>query len=89
MLESTLVSVPLEDEPAQLDEVVLRRYNVFGDIAKNMGPVVTAQPLGLPNAYVRIPTKAERELFEVISGGGFIALNPNFKRDFGPYYTHA
>ena len=79
--ESKFLSVPLEDELTELDEVVVTPYNLSGDITRDLGtletePVVTASTLGLPNAYVRVPTKAERELFEATSGGGFLPLNP-------------
>lgn len=81
MLESTLISVPLEDELTALDEVVVTPYNLSGDISKdlltlNTGPVVTASSLGLPNADVYVPTKAERELFQATSGGGLVPLAP-------------
>ena len=71
----------MEDELTELDEVVVMPYNLSGDISKDLGrletlPVVTASTLGLPNAYVRVPTKAERELYEATSGGGFLPLNP-------------
>lgn len=79
--ESAMLSVPLEDALEQLDEVVVTPYNLSGDLTKDLGsleiePVVTASTLGLPNAYVKIPTKAERELFEATSGGGLIPLSP-------------
>lgn len=81
IFSSTFLSVPLEDALTELDEVVVTPYNLSGDITKDIGtldwePVVTASTLGLPNAYVRAPTKAERELFEATSGGGIVPLNP-------------
>ncbi len=81
MIESSLISVPLEDELTELDEVVVTPYNLSGDIFKDIQtlktePVITASTLGLPNAYVRVPTQAERQLFEATSGGGLIPLNP-------------
>ncbi|MFS4469521.1 carboxypeptidase-like regulatory domain-containing protein [Maribacter sp. 2210JD10-5] len=79
--ESKNLSVPLEDALTELDEVVVTPYSLSGDIRKDLGtlaiePVVTASTLGLPNAYVRVPTKAERELFEASTGGGILPLNP-------------
>ncbi|MGC1514304.1 MAG: hypothetical protein WA810_01900 [Maribacter sp.] len=67
ILESTSISVGLEEALTELDEVTVTPYNLSGDILKDLKtlelePVVTASTLGLPNAYVRIPTKAEREL---------------------------
>lgn len=81
MLESTFLSVPLEDELTVLDEVVVTPYNLSGDIAKDLltlktGPIVTSSSLGLPNADVYVPTKAERELFQATSGGGLVPLSP-------------
>lgn len=81
ILESRTIYVPLEDAVNELDEVVVRPYNLSGDIAKDarsleIAPVVTASTLGLPNAYVKPPTKAERELFEATTGGGTVPLNP-------------
>ncbi len=67
IFESKFISVGLEDALTELDEVTVTPYNLSGDIAKDLAtlqlePVVTASTLGLPNAYIRIPTKAEREL---------------------------
>lgn len=81
ILEFDLVSVPLDDELTELDEVVVTPYNLTGDISKDilslkLDPLVTAESLGLPNAHVRIPTKSERELFEATTGGGLIPINP-------------
>ncbi len=81
VLESKLLYVPLEETLTQLDEVIVMPYNLSGDMTKDLAgmqiePIVTASTLGLPNAYVIPPTKAERELFEATSGGGLIPLNP-------------
>lgn len=81
IFSSKMLTVPLEDALTELDEVVVTPYNLSGDITKDLvtldlEPVVTASTLGLPNAYVRIPTKSERELFEATSGGGIVPLNP-------------
>lgn len=81
IFKSTNLIVPLEEALEELDEVVVTPYNLSGDIAKDLQtldiePVVTASTLDLPNAYVRVPTKAERELFEATSGAGIIPLNP-------------
>lgn len=81
ILNQPTLYVPLEDALTQLDEVIVTPYNLTGDITKdinilNIEPVVTTSTLGLPNAYVIPPTKAERELFEATTGGGFLPLNP-------------
>tara|TARA_R110002051_G_scaffold116220_2_gene189472 strand:- start:96 stop:869 length:774 start_codon:yes stop_codon:yes gene_type:complete len=67
ILESKLVSIGLEEALTELDEVTVTPYNLSGDLIKDLAtlaldPIVTASTLGLPNAYVKIPTKAEREL---------------------------
>jgi hypothetical protein len=61
------VSIGLEEALTVLDEVTVTPYNLSGDLIKDLAtleldPIVTASTLGLPNAYVKIPTKAEREL---------------------------
>lgn len=81
MLQSSLIQIPLEDTLTELDEVVVMPYNLSGDISKDLNTlkteqVVTASTLGLPNAYVKPISKAERDLFEATSGGAGIPLNP-------------
>jgi len=81
ILESKFISVGLEEGNIALDEVVVTPYNLTGELGRDMERLdvampVTAAGLGLPNAYVKIPTQAERKLFEATSGGGFIPLNP-------------
>jgi len=81
ILESTFINVPLEEVLTELDEVVVMPYNLTGDMSRDANrieiePVVTASTLGLPNAYVKNPTKAERVLYEATSGGGLLPLNP-------------
>ncbi len=68
ILEQDLLLVQMEDALTQLSEVVVRPYNLTGDISRDAGnmktePVITASTLNLPNAYVKLPTQAERELF--------------------------
>ncbi|WP_339841623.1 hypothetical protein [uncultured Maribacter sp.] len=67
ILDSKFVAINLEDALTELDEVTVTPYNLSGDLIKDLAtlsldPIVTASTLGLPNAYVKIPTKAEREL---------------------------
>jgi hypothetical protein len=81
ILESKSIFITMEDALTELDEVVVRPYNLSGDITKDLEtlktePVVTASTLGLPNAYVIPMTQTERILNEATSGGGFIPLNP-------------
>lgn len=81
ILNQPTLNVLLEDVLNELDEVVVTPYNLTGDLTKDANiipiePVVTASTLGLPNAYVKPLTLAERELFEATSGGGLLPLNP-------------
>ena len=68
ILESKLLRIPLEEAITKLEEVVVMPYSLSGDISKDLNnldtePVVTASTLGLPNAYVKIKSKAEKELY--------------------------
>ena len=81
ILESGEITVPLEEFVNELDEVVLRPFDLSGDLTNDMknlktGPVVTASTLGLPNAYVKPATQEERKLHEATTGGGLVPLNP-------------
>ena len=81
MLQSLSIVVPMEEFVNELDEVVLRPFDLSGDLSRDMGQlgtgsVTTASTLGLPNAYVKPVTQAERKLFEATSGGSGIPLNP-------------
>ncbi len=82
MLKSKMLSIPLEEALTELDEVVIMPYNLTGNMSRDVErigtdeEVVTASTLGLPNAYVKVPTMAERQLFEATSGRGLLPLNP-------------
>lgn len=81
MLESKGIIVPIEEFVNQLDEVVVMPYNLTGDIGRDLQQmpgekVLVASTLGLPNAYAKFPTQAERRLYEATTGGGIIPLNP-------------
>ncbi|MGB5370367.1 MAG: carboxypeptidase-like regulatory domain-containing protein [Flavobacteriaceae bacterium] len=80
LLESKFFTVPLEESVTELDEVVLMPYNLTGDMSRDAdrlhtATVVTASTLGLPNAYVKPVTKAERELFAATSNP-FMSFDP-------------
>ncbi|NNF19449.1 MAG: hypothetical protein HKN61_06695 [Flavobacteriaceae bacterium] len=80
MMMTPLLLVPLEEFVNALDEVVLRPYNLSGDLAQDLAngasPVKVASTMGLPNAFAKPRTQAERKLFEASTGGGVIPLNP-------------
>ncbi len=80
VLESKFLYVPLEDALNELDEVIVMPYNLTGDMTLDLDrmeiePVVTASTLGLPNAYVKMPTRAERELFAA-TANPFMSFDP-------------
>lgn len=81
ILAQKRVQIDMEEALTVLDEVIVTPYNLSGDITKDLEvikttEIVTAQTVGLPNAYARVPSKAERELFEATTGAGIIPLNP-------------
>jgi hypothetical protein len=75
ILDSKFISVGLEDALTELDEVTVTPYSLSGNLLADLStldldPIVTASTLGLPNAYVKIPTKAERELSAATASSG-------------------
>ncbi len=81
IMESQSLVVYMEDRVNLLDEVILRPYNLSGDLSRDMQnsekeKVYVASTLGLPNAYVKPKTLAERRLFEATTGSGLVPLNP-------------
>jgi hypothetical protein len=81
MLQSSSLLIALEPFVNQLEEVVLRPYNLSGDLTEDLINLdveqpVTAASLNLPNAYAKRRTQAERQLIEARSGGAGIPLNP-------------
>lgn len=81
MLQSTELLIELEPFVNELEEVVLRPYNLSGNLDDDLVNLeveepVTAASLKLPNAYAKKRTQAERKLIEARTGGGLIPLNP-------------
>ncbi|SDR05872.1 hypothetical protein [Flagellimonas zhangzhouensis] len=75
LYNTSFVEVPLQEFVNQLQEVVVRPYNLSGDLSQDVnrvesGGVVTAESLGLPNAKQRIITQSERKL-QTATGGKF------------------
>ncbi len=80
LLESKFLRIPLEEALTELDEVVVTPYNLSGDIMRDLSnldiqPIVTASTLGLPNAYVKPISKAERELYAA-TANPLMSLDP-------------
>ena len=62
------ILVKLEEKVNELPDVVVRPYNLSGNLAEdsrniNTDDVVNGVKLGLPNASVRMPTQSERKLY--------------------------
>lgn len=73
ILESKFLSVPLEESNIALDEVIVMPYNLTGELDRDMknmdvGQVVSATSLGLPNAHVKPLMQSERLLREASMG---------------------
>lgn len=73
MLESKGIRVPLDEFVNELDEVVVRPYDLSGDLARDMenmktGQVVSSTSLGLPNSHVKPLIQSERLLREASFG---------------------
>lgn len=80
VLEQELLQIQMEDALTELTEVIVRPYNLTGDLNRDAGNfnsngLVTASTLNLPNAYVKLPTQAERELFAATSNP-FMSVDP-------------
>ena len=79
ILSAKNITVYLEDELTELDEVVVMPFNLSGDLSKDLKnmqvtPQVTATSLGLPNTYVKHPTGSERKLYVAQSGGSLLSV---------------
>lgn len=69
IFNTNFVSVNLEEFVNELEEVVVRPYNLSGNLDEDLENLtlkkdVSAEALGLPNAGVRIKTQSERKLQE-------------------------
>lgn len=73
LFQSNFVEVPMQEFVNQLKEVVVRPYNLTGDLSKDIDRVtlekdVSAEALNLPNAQQRVPTQSERRLKQATYG---------------------
>lgn len=73
LFNTSFVTVPLEEFVNELKEVVVRPYNLSGDLGQDLGGLelekdVSAEALGLPNADVKIITQSERKLQQATFG---------------------
>lgn len=81
MYDQDSVLIRLNVKVNKLDEIVVRPYNLSGNLSNDMKGVktdgiVNGVTLGLPNATVKIPAQSQRRVIEATSGGGAIPLNP-------------
>ncbi|MBT8186506.1 MAG: carboxypeptidase-like regulatory domain-containing protein [Croceitalea sp.] len=73
ILKSPFISIPLEEFVNELREVVVRPFDLSGDLGTdvvdlNLAKDVSAEALGLPNAQQKIPTQSERKLQQATYG---------------------
>lgn len=73
LFQSNFVEVPMQEFVNQLKEVVVRPYDLTGDLSKDIDRVtlekdVSAEALNLPNAQQRVPTQNERRLKQATYG---------------------
>lgn len=73
LYQTSFIEVPMEEFVNQLKEVVVRPYNLSGDLNQDLGTLklekdVSAEALGLPNADQYIPTQSERMLQTATAG---------------------
>ncbi|MCK0161871.1 carboxypeptidase-like regulatory domain-containing protein [Allomuricauda sp. F6463D] len=73
LYQSNFFEVPMQEFVNQLREVVVRPYDLSGDLSRDVDKVtlekdVSAEALQLPNAHQRVPTQSERKLQEASSG---------------------
>ncbi|MCB0371841.1 MAG: hypothetical protein KDD31_02395 [Muricauda sp.] len=64
---SSFVEVPMQEFVNELKEVVVRPFNLSGDLNQDLDQLVlekdvSAEALGLPNAHQKVPTQSERML---------------------------
>ncbi len=81
ILASKSLYINLEPSLNALDEVVVMPFNLSGELGRDMNrmeidPPLTAASLGLPNAFVKKMSQAERKAFSAGAGGPLLsALN--------------
>ncbi len=73
IFNTNFITVPLDEFVNELDEVVVRPYNLSGDLDQDLVGLqlekdVSAEALGLPNAHAKIPTQSERKLQQATYG---------------------
>ncbi|MBS9463271.1 carboxypeptidase-like regulatory domain-containing protein [Flagellimonas sp. 389] len=79
ILNTNFVTVPLEEFVNELKEVVVKPFDLSGDLGKDIGGLqlekdVSAEALGLPNAHSKIPTQSERKLQQATFGKFNVAM---------------
>lgn len=79
MLDAKNFIVPLEESLTALNEVVVKPFNLSGDLSTDLNnlplkPVVNGRTLGLPNQNVKTLTPDERSLYTAMSGGPILSL---------------
>ncbi|PWL37492.1 hypothetical protein DKG77_16075 [Flagellimonas aquimarina] len=73
LFNTNFITVPLEEFVNELQEVVVKPYDLSGDLGQDLGGLqlekdVSAEALGLPNAHQKIPTQSQRKLQQASFG---------------------
>lgn len=73
LFNTNFITVPLEEFVNELKEVVVKPYDLSGDLGQDLGGLqlekdVSAEALGLPNAHQKIPTQSQRKLQQATFG---------------------
>ncbi|MEA1785561.1 carboxypeptidase-like regulatory domain-containing protein [Arenibacter sp. GZD96] len=84
ILQTEFLTVSLVASLVELEEVVVRLFNLSGDLARDVDHIsidllVTASSLELPNAHVQVLTQSERQLYTARTWdftGNSIKLDP-------------
>lgn len=77
IMASKMIYVTLEASLTELNEVVVMPFSLSGELARDMNSMevetpITAAALGLPNAFVKKMTQADRKLYASQAGGPLI-----------------
>ncbi|WP_396590440.1 hypothetical protein [Allomuricauda sp. R78024] len=73
LFNTSFITVPLEEFVNELSEVVVKPYDLSGDLGQDLGGLqlekdVSAEALGLPNAHQKIPSQSQRKLQQATFG---------------------
>lgn len=73
LFNTSFITVPLEEFVNELEEVVVKPYNLSGELSQDLIGLkleknISAEALGLPNADIRIISQSENKLYDADHG---------------------